>query len=214
MTYLALLKGLSTIADTDPEYRRTEPLISNFRPWSALPAEELEDELQMALQGLSALNDDFNGTPRRNSDGKELQAISYHAANRRAIFYLQENFARCRDPDTRPYCLGWPLQAGNDFATALMDKEPVALVTLMFGGVLLEQVSVGLWWLEGVGARLVQDLCTFVDTETNKNLNALVIWARKQVGLDGMYYGGTGLSPLLQELYYTGSDFDTGEAGG
>jgi hypothetical protein len=181
MTYLALLKGLRTIADTSDDFRQTEPLISNFRPWTALPTQELEHDLQELFQGMSVLNEEMHGSGRM-SPASELQAMSYHAASRRAMFYLEEDFAKCRTPDTRAYCLGWPLRAGNDYISALMDREPLALLIMMIWGVLIEQVSYDLWWAEAIGPRLVRDLSKLIDTDSTK-VKAGVLWAKNQVGL-------------------------------
>lgn len=181
MTYLALLRGLRTIADTSDDFRQTEPLISNFRPWTALPTQELESELQEIFQGMSALNEDMYGSGR-TSPGSEVQAMSYHAASRRAMFYLEEDFAKCRTPDTRAYCLGWPLRAGNDYISAVMDREPLALLIMMVWGVLIEQVSHDLWWAEAIGTSLVRDLSSLIETD-NAKVNAGVLWAKSQVGL-------------------------------
>jgi hypothetical protein len=183
MTYLALLRGLRSIADTEEDYRQTEPLIRNFPPWSALPSQLIEPELSDIFQGLSVLNEEVHGSTRNRPGTPEIQAISYHAACRRAIFYLEQNFAKCRDTNTRSYCLGWPLQAGNDYLAAVVDHEPVALLIMMMWGVLIEQTSYGLWWAEGIGSRLVEDLSSLVDGDANERLKAGIKWARLQVGL-------------------------------
>ncbi|KAK5169727.1 uncharacterized protein LTR77_005705 [Saxophila tyrrhenica] len=183
MTYLALLKGLRTIADTEADYRKKEPLVANFKVWNALPAQVLEPELLELFQRLSILNEEMHGASQVDLDTPELQAMSYHAACRRAMFYLEEDFAKCRDVSTRSYSLGWPLRAGHEYAVALNDKEPVALLTMMVWGVLLEQTSHGVWWAEGIGSRVVEDLSKLVDTQGNAKLMACVQWARVEVGL-------------------------------
>ncbi len=186
MTYLALLKGHRTIADMEANFRNKEPLVCNLSSYDDLPSPELQSEVHEVFQRLSALNEEMHGAVRSNSGLPELQAMSNHAACRRAIFYLEEDFANCRDDNTRSYCLGWPLRAGDDFVAALMAREPVALLTMMVWGVLLEQVRHGIWWAEGIGLRLVEDLSELIDTSEDDKLKVGVEWTRAQVGLDLM----------------------------
>ena len=185
MTYLALLRGLRLIVETKEDFRHTEPLLVNYRTWDSLPTTKLEPELQLALQDLASLNEEMYGAARTPTGTTEDKAISYHAANRRALFYLQLEFEKCRDADTRAYALGWPLRAGNEFMAAISDQEPVALVILMAWAVLAEQVSRGIWWMEELGKRIIADLSEMLDLAFNDpKLNDAVRWARMQVGLD------------------------------
>ena len=43
---------------------------------------------------------------RADTSTPELDAMSYHAANRRALFYLEQEFEKCRDVDT-PRVWAW-----------------------------------------------------------------------------------------------------------
>ena len=189
MTYLALLRGLRLIVETKEDFRQTEPLLVNYRTWDSLPITKLEPELQLALQDLASLNEEMYGAARTPTGMTEDKAISYHAANRRALFYLQLEFEKCRDPQTRAYALGWPLRAGNEFMAAISDQEPVALVILMAWGVLTEQVSHGIWWMEELGKGIIADLSEMVELAFNDpKLNDAVRWARMQVGLDQDFF--------------------------
>ena len=184
-TYLALLNGLRLIVDTKPDFRHTEPLLSDYRTWDSLPARKLEPELHLAVQSLVTLNEEMHGASRTELSTPEIQALSYHAANRRALFYLEQEFGKCRDPDTRAYALGWPLRAGHDYMAAIAEREPVALVILMAWGVLVEQVSYDIWWMQSVGKKLVESLSEMmIDMSLNENFNEAFRWARKQVGLE------------------------------
>lgn len=186
MTILALLKGLSSIAESEQGYLQREPLVNKFTPWEALPMQKLEPELQQALQGMAHLNDELNGHVDPWTSGCHSPRPRYYEANCYALSYLQKNFARCGSPDTRSYCFGWLLQAGEGYATALADKEPVALLALMYWGVLLEQISYGFWWAEGVGRQLVHDISNTVDWKEDRRVQDIVECARVQVGLGGV----------------------------
>ena len=184
VTYLALLRGLRVIVDTKDDFCNTEPLLANYRSWDSLPVTKLEPEQQLVLQDIAALNEEMYGAAHTPTGMSEEKAISYHAANRRALFYLQSEFEKCRCHDTRAYALGWPLRAGPEYMAAIAHKEPIALVILMAWGVLIEQVSLGVWWMEEVGKRMIADLSDMVGVGLNDRLDDAVRWARTQVALD------------------------------
>lgn len=188
VTYMALLRGLHLIVETNKgNFRLTEPLLANYRPWESLPATKLEPELETALQDIAALNEELYGAARTpTSTGmSEDKAICYHAANRRALHFLQSEYEKCRSSDTRAYALGWPLRAGSEYMAAVADQEPVALVILMAWSVLAEQVSQGIWWIEEVGKRIISDVSEMIELAFNDlKLLDSVRWARSQVQLD------------------------------
>ena len=184
VTYMALLRGLRLIVDTKEDFRHSEPLLANYRSWESLTATKLEPELQMALQDIAALNEELYGAARTPTGMSEDNAIRYHAANRRALYFLQSEFEKCRDSDTRAYALGWPLRAGTDYMAAVADQEPVALVILMAWSVLAEQVSQGIWWMEEVGRRIISDVAEMLELAfSDPKLLDAVRWAKSQVQL-------------------------------
>ncbi len=174
MTYVALLKGLKTIADTTENFIEEEQLLADWPTWDALPAPDLEPDIQCVFETLATSIDE-------TSWQKNLQD-SYRSVYKQALGYLEENFSKCRGPVTRAYCLGWPLQAGDEYLAALMDRQPLALVFMMIWGVLLDEVCQDIWWAAGVGHQLVQDLSRLISTDDSK-INAGVIWAQSRVAM-------------------------------
>ena len=71
---------------------------------------------------------------------------------------------------------------------AIAQKEPIALVILMAWGVLIEQVSSGVWWMEEVGKRMIADLSDMVGAGLNDRLDDAVRWARTQVALERVFF--------------------------
>lgn len=183
LNYLELLKGLIVVVYSKISDHREDPLLKNYRTWDELDVRPLESTTREALDRLVQLNEEIHGASRTKHDLSELQAMSYHAACRRAAFWLQECYERCSEPDTRGYMLAWLLMAGHDFIAAIKDKEPVALLMLMHWGVLLETQSYGIWWAQRVGRSLVEELSEVAAGSKNEKFADGVSWARAQVGL-------------------------------
>ena len=184
MTYLALLKGLRLICDSEKDFRHKDPLMRGYQKWDDLPCQKLEPAVQLALRNIVEANEELNGAARTNSTKTELEAMTCHAACRKAIFFLEEDFKKSRDPHTRAYALGWPLRAGPDYVSAITQREPVTLLVLLAWGVLLEQISHDIWWMDSFGKRLIEHVSDVIDISTNDRLSEGVRWARKEIDLE------------------------------
>lgn len=184
MTYTELSRGLVVIVHSRVKSLKEDPLLCNYKEWDELVNRPIETNTQMAITRLTELNEEIYGASRTNKYSTELQAMTYHAACRRAIFFLEECFAKCSTPETRAYGLAWTLISGKDFLSALKAQESLALVVLMHWGVFLEKQSYGIWYVEQVGRYLVEDLSDSVSTVDNEKLKDSLNWAREQVGLE------------------------------
>ena len=183
LTYIELLKGLVVVFYSRNKDHRDDPLMANYKTWDELPVKPIDSSVKEALDRLIALNEEVHGFARTDHRTPELQAMTYHAACRKAIFYLQECWERCSSPDTRGYMLAFLLQAGEDFIMALKEKEAVAVLITMHWGVLLESQSYDIWWARDVGKSLVEELSDILGLPDNENSMAGLRWTREQVGL-------------------------------
>ncbi|MBA7492112.1 hypothetical protein ES702_02661 [subsurface metagenome] len=185
-TFLELAKGFVAVALSDKDVLQ-DPLLVNYPHWDQLPENALSSEVAAALDRLTVINDVEYGTNSQGASGVDaLQKISYHAALRRAGFFLREHFSKCTEPDHRGYTVAWPLQAGDDYLAAVKAHEPVALIMLMHWGVLLDYVARNpyVWWADSVGKNLVDDVSHIIAHDVNEAMRSAVQWARQQVGLD------------------------------
>ena len=184
VTFLALLKGFQLILESDENFRHSDPLVANHPDWETLPVTKVEPELELALQSIAGLNDEMYGATGSPNVLPDEIATAHHAANKRALYYLRAEFQRCNNPDTRAYALGWPLRAGPAYTAGIASHEPIALVILMFWAVLMHELGHKVWWMEGVGSRLVADLSVTIDPSLYDRLNDVIAWAHSQVGLE------------------------------
>ena len=184
LTYLEFVKGTVMVVHSRPNVLENDPWLSKYRRWEELGVRPLAPDVHSAIEGLGELNEATYGTGRTESQVSELQAMTYHAACRRAIFYLKECFEKCAEPDTRGYCLAWPLQAGPDYITAIKDRQSLALLIMMYWGVLLEQISYDIWWAQRIGKCLIDDLANEMSNSNTETFDEGIKWAREQVGLE------------------------------
>ncbi|OAP61076.1 hypothetical protein AYL99_03277 [Fonsecaea erecta] len=82
--------------------------------------------------------------------------------------------------------IGWPHFVGADLVRLLRAQDHVALVILAHYGVALEAFR-NVWWLEGVGARLIRAIAQVLPIE----FTPLVQWPLDQVSI----------GPVLQQMY-------------
>lgn len=183
-TYCSLVKGMSLICESNNEVGYVEPLMRAYKPWDAISNQKLEPELQAALCNIADANEVIHGAAQTDSHALELDGLSHHASCQKAIYYLEQEFRKCKDPSTNSYPARWLLRTGPGFMAAILEKEPVTLLMVVTWGVLMEQCSHGVWWLQSFGRKLVEDLSEMIDTSTSENLRAGVRWARKEVGLE------------------------------
>ena len=74
--------------------------------------------------------------------------------------------------------IGWPVPLIKGYISMLNSQDSAALVILAYYGVILHKLP-HLWWLEGVGSRLVQSITQIVTPEGGRHL----LWANAEVSL-------------------------------
>lgn len=181
-----LVSGGGAVLLTKSSALEENALFRDMVPWEGLRAREINPDVQNALGRLARINDAHHGSsasPR--TEAEHLYAIAQHSTCRRAVYFLRECFSRCSEPATRGYILGWMNLVGRDFVQAVETEEPVALLILMHFGVLLQQQSYGLWWVGGIGRKLVGEVSDALDTQggLTREMGDAVSWALREVNL-------------------------------
>lgn len=183
VAHFELMQGVGALAQQHWHDLREAPILRNIKLFDELPMEPLEPSLESAIARLNVLNDGKHNPLLDQSRVAKLQTITYHAACRKAILHLEEFFSRCEQPLHRGYTLAWLNLTGRDYLTAVENADPVALLALMYWGVLAERCSDGIWWARSIGESLVDEISEALSAESDPVLRASVSWAREQVGL-------------------------------
>ena len=121
-------------------------------------SEDLRDALDAVLQEINS-SSWFDG-------GLPVDAENYTLA----IQYLYLTFPNALDEKAgRSQLIGWPVFLLPDYLTALRDRDPMALVILAYYGAALHRATY-IWWLRGLGARLVRAVSELVGHERQRLL--------------------------------------------
>ena len=186
VAHFKLVQGVGLLTQQYSDGLQEAPILRNIKSFDELQMDPLAPNppnLEVAIARLNALNDEKHKPMVTQSRRVKLQAITYHAACRKAIIHLEEFFAKCEQPSHRGYALAWLNLTGKDYVAAIEDADPVALLALMHWGVLAERCSDGIWWAQSLGKRLIDEITNALSTETDPVLRASISWARGQVGL-------------------------------
>ncbi|RYP39581.1 hypothetical protein DL767_002129 [Monosporascus sp. MG133] len=134
------------------------PVERDGLPYRLASLDLLDDEIKMALARLDSVNNELHGPAQvveEGQDAAEGGARSVHDVYRLAIFWLKENFA---ERAVKGYFLSFFTLAGQDFAAAMKNAEPVALFILLHWAVELHVAGRDQWWAKGLGRQLVIEI--------------------------------------------------------
>ena len=183
VAHFELLHRIGTLTVQNWEVLRKAPILRNIPLFHELALEPLEPNIVSAITRLNNLNEQKHNAALYKSQTAKLQTITYHAACQKAILNLEEYFAKCRHPIYRCYTLAWLNMNGRDFIAAVEHADPVALLALMYWGVLAEKSSDGIWWARSIGQSLVEEITIALSAENDPLLRTCVSWVREQMGL-------------------------------
>ena len=171
-----LLIGSVVIAMEGREWLRQGDLASmlghgpSLLDWNMMP---LSEEPKAALDSLTERLQRMS-PPRRSPGSSEPGVTDSYVS---ALQKLVPLFPRL--PEVTPRIstvIGWPVFLDASYIAMLKREEPAALVVLAYYGVTLHKLT-HLWWLSGLGARLVQAVTEIVGEEWAPYL----IWPRGEV---------------------------------
>ena len=182
LAQFGLVQGVQALTRQHWDNLRKTPLFHNIRI-EQRQASPLENGIKEAITRLNDLNDARANPISNQTRASKLQTITYHAACRKAIFYLEDYFGRCKDPYGKGLTLGWLTVSGADYVAAVENADPVAYLIYMHWGLLAEKCSDAFWWAESVGRILVDEISLLLANDTDPVLKASVSWARGEVGL-------------------------------
>jgi hypothetical protein len=169
---------------TNMDCIKTNPMFRNIVSVDQLPKTPLDGDTADIFAQLTEIND-----RRMTSLPKLLSEPGSHAernseACRNAIFWLRACFETCLTPiENRSYCLFWVGASGKDYHTAVKEGHYIALLILMFWGVLVEKLGEEYWWAENFGFSLIDEISRTGLYEADESAQRIIQGVRSQVGL-------------------------------
>ena len=80
-----------------------------------------------------------------------------------------------RSPGNLMAIISWPARVGKRFVSMLKRHHPAALVVLAYYGLAICPLD-SLWWLNGIGARLIKSVADLMKTSSSVEWQNLVAW--------------------------------------
>ncbi|OBT47836.1 hypothetical protein VE00_01539 [Pseudogymnoascus sp. WSF 3629] len=175
-----LLRGCTPIIESKQDYLLQNPYVQKLKPFESLPRTPLDPSMEEALVMLANLNDKRITASVRDTAPRRAQQIEYWEDCKAALGLLQTMYEKCVDDFTRGYALGWLNMAGDRYIKAVKDGDAVALLILMYWGVLVEKCGHQVWWAEQFGSSLVAEIaCRPLFEDADAVVEDLILRARQ-----------------------------------
>ncbi|KFY29343.1 hypothetical protein V493_02409 [Pseudogymnoascus sp. VKM F-4281 (FW-2241)] len=158
LTNVELLRGCAPIIESKQDYLLENPYVQKLKPFESLPRTPLDPLMEEALVLLANLNDKRITSSIRDTVPLRAQQVEYWEVCKTALGLLRTMYEKCVDEFTRGYALGWLNMAGGRYIEAVKDNDAVALLILMYWGVLIEKCGHQVWWAEQFGSSLVAEI--------------------------------------------------------
>ena len=182
ITHFELLRGCTTVMASKANFIAESPYIQKLKRFEDLPREALDSRTELALARLNEANENRMKSGIGEAYEHRVTNMVYREACKRALSVLQECFAKCVDIDYQGYALGWLNLSGNDFIEAIKAHDGIALLILMYWGVLVQKLGYQVWWARDFGSRLVEDIAhELLDGDTDALTKQIVSSAREHI---------------------------------
>ncbi|KAL4778959.1 hypothetical protein BJX76DRAFT_362213 [Aspergillus varians] len=165
-----LLQGVSKILKICREWLTLKPFTGGCHFWDRSNI-GLDVETEAALENLSALTD-------------EIANAEQHGMFKEAVKVLRQCFTRYANSRDIASVLAWLATADKAFVYALTSRQPLALLILMYWGVLLHELHGRLWWARNSGSALVIELLAELRS-SHPRWESILLWPKQRIGLHG-----------------------------
>lgn len=158
ITHFELVRGCVPVAESKEGYLAENPYINKMPRFEDLPRATLGAPIEEVLTKLGELNDRRITSNIHEPDEKRVQQVAYWETCKKALGLLRECFEKCGDKMSQGYALGWLNMAGNEYIKVIEEGDRIALLILMYWGVLVDKLAHRVWWAEHYGEMLVNDI--------------------------------------------------------
>ncbi|EPE24988.1 Zn2/Cys6 DNA-binding protein [Glarea lozoyensis ATCC 20868] len=158
LAHFELLRGCAPIIESKRDYMSRNPYIQKLKPFEDLARTPLDPRVEEALVKLTELNDKRVTSSIHDTVQRRSQQVEYWEVCKTAVGILRTLYEKCVDDFTRGYALGWLNMAGDRYVTAVKNGDAVALLMLMYWGVMVEKCGSQVWWAEHFGSLLVAEI--------------------------------------------------------
>ena len=186
VNHFELLRGLVAVIKSAPDCIKTMPMFSNVKPMNELPRLQLDRSTKAAIDKLNEMNEKRVASSPSGPFREQVRIVQHAGSCKIALHWLKECYEACAEPVHREYSLAWIAFAGDGYLTAIKDKDRIALLMLMFWGILIENIGKNAtrWWARGFGRTLAEEVSIAFINDPDETTKDVIQWAREQVGVD------------------------------
>ncbi|USW59487.1 Putative zn(2)-C6 fungal-type DNA-binding domain-containing protein [Septoria linicola] len=181
--HFELVRGVSVVMLKKPECIKAHPLVCNVPDLMSLPRGEYSERFAEAFRMLNEINE--KRAPSTTSDTNEAQTDNtkdVYLACKYAIWWLEYLTATCQEMKLRGFLLAWISLAGDDFVKTLKASDHVALLALMWWGVVLNPLGYEYWYGEEYGSTLAGEVVEMLAGLPDPRFEELIRLADDEVG--------------------------------
>ncbi|KAL4952268.1 hypothetical protein BDW69DRAFT_23797 [Aspergillus filifer] len=164
-----LLQGVSKILRICRRWLQLKPFAATNDFWDRSDI-GLDSETEAALDKLSSLTD-------------ETANAEQHEMYMEAVKLLRSCYTRYANSRDIASILAWLAAADRGLVYAFRCREPLAMLILMYWGVLLHQLHTKLWWARNSGSALVLDVLSQLQPY-HLRWESVLQWPKHKIGLD------------------------------
>ncbi|KAM3422443.1 hypothetical protein BST61_g2791 [Cercospora zeina] len=177
LIHFELVRGVSIVVMKKPEVLKAHPLFKNVPDMMTLPRTAYSERFTKAFGIMTEINE-----IRAPAPDDPLARPTEYLACKYALWWLEYLTATCQEMKHRAFVLSWVSLAGDDFVKALKIKDSVALLALMWWGVLLNPLGYAYWYGEEYGSTLAGEVADLLSEHTDPRYAVLVQLADDEVG--------------------------------
>ncbi|OAQ71439.1 hypothetical protein VFPPC_03739 [Pochonia chlamydosporia 170] len=156
-------------------------LPSLHEQWSSLPLDHLREEDRYGLSLLDSIKDAIFFGDANESEDTIITRDTYDGSMKRMRLCYSHDLHHV----AQGFCMSFPKYSGSDLAKAAKAHDPMALLLIMYWGVLLHRLAADVWWIGPLGQQLVQEGAEIVSRSKLVHVPATleaVMWTRLQTG--------------------------------
>ncbi|KAL4865403.1 hypothetical protein BDV12DRAFT_174662 [Aspergillus spectabilis] len=177
-----LLQGVGSIRRLCRPWMKFKLFTSRGDFWeeSKVP---LDRETEAALNNLSTLTDEVADVDQRRVLSDTLQTLRRCFTRYSGMRDVASSFA-------------WLTVADKEFSHALRSRQPMALLILLYWGVLLHDLDGKMWWAKNSGSALILELLAELQPYQSR-WESILLWPRQKMGPQGhlVLPNGTDIRP-------------------
>ena len=169
-----LLQGVAAVAETSYTWIQVCQIDISALPFLSYGHGQTENDQVNSHPILGDLSNEINRVLLATGE-PHVSFVS--TVVRSAVKELEKVYQSMEEPSPRDVMaiISWPARVGKGYISMVRDRHPAALMVLAYYGLAICPLD-HLWWLNGIGGRLVKSVADLSRASCSRDWQALVAW--------------------------------------